>query len=245
VSGAGDDPDDVTLWAGRLRPWPAPEQAQPEEADDATRLVRRRGAAQPLSSENASPAASEDQDEGADDATRIVRRQHPDARSEVDDATALAGRRRPAAVAQPDVADDVDDATALAGRRGPVAAAPAAPAEPIAPPEPAEETELRPTTRREAFPRIAAPAHTERSARVPTGEAREIYKPRAPEPVVAVRRAPAPAVPSTPEYPDTAATDRRTRRRRLRMLIAGGIVVLAVVLAAAAVVVLVVLPTGG
>ncbi|MFJ6651274.1 hypothetical protein ACIQLJ_00590 [Microbacterium sp. NPDC091313] len=42
------DADDVTLWAGRLRPWPAADAAAAEAApEERTRVARRRGAAAP------------------------------------------------------------------------------------------------------------------------------------------------------------------------------------------------------
>jgi hypothetical protein len=92
-----DDPDDVTLWAGRLRSWPTP----PAEVEDDT--VR-------------SPRA------GADDDTVLVRRT-PVADPIEDDTVRSARRRGDAAPA----ADPVDEDTAVSAARARVAPPSAAP----------------------------------------------------------------------------------------------------------------------
>lgn len=201
MTGIPEDPaDEATLWAGRLRAWPAADPA--EDADDAdvddTRLAHR-----------------------AEGATVLT------ARRDVADETVA--RPRHGDAPHPAPADPVDEGTVIRGS----SAAPADRTE-IRPRTgtPAEPTEVRPATRREASGRIAAPVDTARSASVPTGASREIYKPRAAEPVIVARQAP-PQVPGAGgPAPDAALTQRRERAGRRRFIV---VTVLAAIVALAAV----------
>lgn len=107
-----DDPDEVTLWAGRLRPWPAnppaaadggsPAAADADDPDDAT--VRSHA-------DDPDDATVRADVREPDDATVIARR--ADAVAEPDDATVIARRV--------DIAADADDRTVVARPAAPEA----------------------------------------------------------------------------------------------------------------------------
>lgn len=107
-----DDPDEVTLWAGRLRPWPAnppaaadggsPAAADADDPDDAT--VRSHA-------EDLDDATVRSDVREPDDATVIARR--ADAVAEPDDETVIARRV--------DTAADADDRTVVARPAAPEA----------------------------------------------------------------------------------------------------------------------------
>jgi hypothetical protein len=186
---AGDDADDVTLWAGRLRPWPAADAPAPAivPADPAT----------------------------PDEGTRLVRRRRSGSGSE--SAEDPRPKTEPVAPPPDDPAPDAAVSDEAAASEGPV-----------------EETVLRrtqlrattspPTTRRAARPATARAA--EPDAYVPDPAAREVYRPRAAEPVVVERRAPEPPRALAPEDPPPAPA-RASRRLPVVLLVAGIAVIVA------------------
>jgi hypothetical protein len=106
---ADSDEDDVTIWAGRLRPWPEPPPSEQSAGsvppDDSTVRSSRRDSAPPDDTvPRRDPAPPDDtaprRDSGSDE-------EAPD----LDEATALRGRKIPAAEAA------APDATALRSRR--------------------------------------------------------------------------------------------------------------------------------
>lgn len=209
MSGPGD-PDDVTLWAGRLRAWPAASQPSVEHPSDGD----------PVDDETVRSIA------GAVDDDTIVSRE-PGVGAVVvapdDDVFATAPRRR--AGSQP--APELDEAT----RRRPVISPSGASA---------SEADDSTTTgvRRRRAPRAAQAAvtagsevpGTARTARIPAAGELRSYGPRTDGPVRVERRSPEAVRPGAN---DAAAVRPRTSRRRpLRLLLVAGF---AVVLVGAAV----------
>jgi hypothetical protein len=209
VSGTAgpDDPDDVTIWAGRLRAWPAAEPAptiEHEAPDEGTRLSPRRRRAEP-EQEPERPSEPEPESD------TVLRPRSP----------AAAPTPAPAPPSVEPAHTDVDDRTELRAARPAAAAAEAS--------APADATELRPRTRREDTRRD--PARTDAAAsdgaRVPEPLAREAYGPRRVDPVVAERRGV-----TSPRALDDAAPPTPARRRIGRPAIVGGAIALVAVLAA-------------
>ncbi|MFD1494679.1 hypothetical protein, partial [Microbacterium wangchenii] len=97
---------------------------------------------------------------------------------------------------------------------------------------PEDATALRPR-RDPVTPHQPSPPDGRRVARVPDGQEREIYRPRAAAPEIVERRAPAPRAPQHPVAEGAAVARERRRRWRWAGWAAGGAGL--VVLAAAAV----------
>lgn len=243
-----DDPDEVTLWAGRLRSWPA---NPPAEADDA----------------DVDDATVRSGDDEPDDATVIARRETPV--DEPDDATVVAHRAVPAAeldddtvrrppadeptrrrgdVAPPPLDDDTEPGSRT--RRPPALVEPDDDTRPRTAPGDTEDT--RAGSRRARRAASAAPssggaeratiAHdpsvpgAQREAHVPTALQRESYAPRADAPV-RVERSVRPA-PSEPRRDAALVRPRATRGSAWRALLIGAAVVLLLAAAAGAAVLL-------
>ncbi|MFG6280937.1 hypothetical protein [Microbacterium sp. S16(2024)] len=230
-----DDPDDVTLWAGRLRPWPArpdPAVDDGDEIDEDTAVSLRSAR--------------------AEDTVRVVREEPSDAtvrivRDEPSDETARARGGEGAAAATPDESFDdtirgsreatprddpppaLEETTAVGRRRRGAATSP----EPE-PPSDAPTGDTAAGTRRsrsrervttDALP-SADPVPRPRDARIPSGGAHELYRPRADEAIRVARSAP-PA--RSDDAPDAAEVrPRSVRRGRTRgFLLLAAIVVVA------------------
>lgn len=228
-----DEPDDVTLWAGRLRAWPTPPtgatDAADDEIDDDTAVSPRQVAADTVRVER--PVLS--------DETVRVERPSPQAApahrpstppdGEPADETISVERRRP----RPSVDVPVpDDTTAPARARG-VGTLDEAPADA---PDETPTSDTAAGTRRArsrvsvstAAPPSGDPVPTPREARLPVAD-HELYRPRADE-AVRVARTAAPARSS--DAPDVAEVlPRSSRRARKRGLV---LAVTVVVLVAAA-----------
>jgi hypothetical protein len=225
VSGPYDvpeDPDDVTLWAGRLRAWPTPpggaSDSVDDEIDDATAVSPRQIADDTVRVDRPAPRA-----ESAHDAV-------PPPGDEPADETTLSGRRRSLPSADHPVPDDTT-----------VATRPRA----VVPPDDAaaDALDATPTSETAAGTRRArsrggvstaalssgVPVPTPREAR-PPGADREIYRPRADEAVRVARSAP-PARPG--DAPDAAEIFPRTSRRVRRRGLALALTVVVLVAAAA------------
>ncbi|WP_022878285.1 hypothetical protein [Microbacterium sp. B19] len=221
-----DDPDDVTLWAGRLRAWPTPPTAAPEtgddEVDEDTAISVR-----PV----------------ADDTVRVRRQAPSDDTVRVDrpapvpapaDDTVRVDRPAPVPVPADDTvrvdrpSPPIDETTAPGRRRG----ADVAPAETST-----ADTEAG-TRRARRSPEVPTtelpsgdPAPRPREARVPAGD-HELYRPRVDEAVRVTRAAP-PARPD--DAPDAAEVLPRTpRRTRTRAIVLAATVVVLVAAAAIA-----------
>jgi hypothetical protein len=178
------DPDDATLWAGRLRPWPAADAPAPPT-------------------------------DGADEHTLLSSR-------DAEDRTLVRGRR----------------ATPPAGE-GATSAPPTETAGTAEPPEHVESvaaTQLRPDTRRRSPAPPAAP-DTRGCARIPDAGARELYRPRAADPVRTPR---SPAVPPSSAHAGAPAVV--PARRRGRVVVAFGVALVLLVALTIALVVLATLP---
>lgn len=249
-----DDPDEVTLWSGRLRPWPA---APVSDVDDET---ARTG------------------ETDLDDDT-VVSRHHPDdvtvrsARHEIDDDTVVSRSASdaphpapwhpaPAPFEPMDAADAADELTTTAPRRRPV---PAPDVDEVTRRRPAPTPEVDDVTRRRPAPApevddttapgtrarsVVAPAHpapnhrapaqevpgTVRAAHVPIAGEQQAYAPRTDEPVRAERR----VVASEVRVPTGAPVGRRRTARRgaVRALVLAGVIVVLLGVAVAAAVLL-------
>lgn len=180
-----DDPDDVTLWAGRLRPWPArtPEDTQPDAAadvDDDTAVSPRGGS--------------------ADEARRASLLSATAPVEEPADETVPTRRRSPSSP-DPEL-DDHTEHTVVREARGndpePLAADTAA-------------GSRRPRARPSAAAAAEEPEGAVREARVPSIADREIYRPR-PDTAIRVPRSVPTARPSV--APDAAEADPRASRGR-------------------------------
>lgn len=106
---SADDPDEVTLWAGRLRPWPAaPRQAGTDDGDvdeDTVRSPRRGdGSSTVIDADEATVRSPRDELDELDDDTVVVHARG-EAASELDEVT----RRRPPS------APEVDERTRRRG----------------------------------------------------------------------------------------------------------------------------------
>ncbi|MDF2047460.1 hypothetical protein P2P98_14935 [Microbacterium sp. Kw_RZR3] len=218
-----DDPDEVTLWAGRLRPWPtAPVDSEQDDADETVVARRRRSG-------------------GADDDTLIARRRGDDDTVRVDHAGG--GEEQPVAA---EVIDDtapgsrmfVDDTVRSA--RGTSADDDTAPRlrtevdETARSPRTVQhDHETAPGSRgsrdalpsRDASSRGLAPAADDaptapRPARVPDPDAAETYRPRIDDAVRVQRSAPAPR--GGPERDPALVRARSSRRGALAPLVIGG-----------------------
>ncbi len=252
-----DEPDDVTLWAGRLRAWPTPPtgatDAADDEIDDDTAVSPRQVAADTVRVER--PVLSDETVRGerpvlSDQTVRVerpvlsdqtVRVERPSPRAapahrpstppdgEPADETISVERRRP----RPSVDVPVpDDTTAPARARG-VGTLDESPADA---PDETPTSDTAAGTRRArsrvsvstAAPPSGDPVPTPREARLPVAD-HELYRPRADE-AVRVARTAAPARSS--DAPDAAEVlPRSSRRARKRGLV---LAVTVVVLVAAA-----------
>jgi hypothetical protein len=233
-----DDPDDVTLWAGRLRAWPTPAAAAPGSGDDEDTAISARPVAddtvrvsRPVPPDDTMrvdrpapvPAPADDtvrvdRPAPADDTVQ-VRRATP---TPADD-TVRGPRERPAPES---AASLLDETTAPGRRRGADAGRDAAPAETSTAETAAGTRRARgrqqgPTTELPS----GDPAPRPREVRVPAGE-HELYRPRVDE-AVRVTRAVPPARPD--DAPDAAEVLPRTpRRSRTRAIVLAGVVVVLV-----------------
>lgn len=251
-----DDPDEVTLWAGRLRAWPTRPSA-PVDADeiDEDTAVSARLAAGEDTVRVARDAPVGDtvrvvRDAPGDDTVRVTRdaptedtvqvrqvRPAPEPESAPSDVpadeTVRVARERRA----PDPSDGpaVDETTAPGRRRatGPAQATPASTEDEASTVDDDTATGTRRSTSRDRAetPEILSgdPAPVPRAARVPVGD-HELYRPRADE-AIRVTRAVLPVRPT--DAPDAAEVRPRTpRRARIRGLVLA-VTVAAVVVAAA------------
>lgn len=241
-----DDPDEVTLWAGRLRAWPTPpanDDAAAVEVDDDTVRVHPAGPdaepdADTVLSRRARAAddtvVSTTDDDGIG-TTAPRRAARPSAAApDLDDETI----RRPATAAVPDLDDatlrrapaeveglDVGDATRR--RPGPETAGIDEDTRPRAAPARGDDDTAAGSrrSRREAAARPAPseaplPPVVSREARVPAALRSDVYAPRTDGPVRVERALPVPRASAT----DAAVVRPRSERRG-----AGRVVVLAVV----------------
>ncbi|MEV8241573.1 hypothetical protein AB0O90_15130 [Microbacterium testaceum] len=224
-----DDPDEVTLWAGRLRSWPTSpvdsEEDGTSEEDDADETVvsRRRRSG------------------GADDDTLIARRRGHDDTVRAD--------HDPRSEGTPPVAEVIDDTApgsravveeTVRSERGSSADDDTAPrprasvAETVRSPRPVQgDDDTAPGARgsREALPSRAAPSRplaaavdeaqtAPRPARVPDPDTAETYRPRIDDAVRVPRSAPAPR--GGPERDPALVRARSSRRGALAPLVIGG-----------------------
>ncbi|MFM2721044.1 hypothetical protein [Microbacterium mcarthurae (nom. nud.)] len=239
-----DDPDDVTLWAGRLRAWPTPPRSdvdgddevdddtivspRPAPADDTVRVDR----ADPVDDTviSARPAPADD--------TVVSARATPvddpavSAFPEVDDETAP--RRRPSDPSEPEPGILPSDETAPGRRRSrPEVAGPGIP--------PTDTTSTGDTAagerRARSRPRVSTaglpsgdPVPSAREARVPSAADHELYRPRADEAVRVARSAPAARA---EDAPDAAAVHPRAPRRGRGRGVALAVAVVLIVMGAA------------
>ncbi len=221
-----DDPDDVTLWAGRLRAWPNPpaESAATRDSDDVDDDTA-------ISSRNA-PADDTvrvARDAPADDTVRVSRPQPvPPAPEVVDDETV---RVSTPASSRGAVESGTVDETIPGQRRG-VAPDDAASTDPDD--EASTDDTAAGTRRARSRPRVdepeipsGDPVPTPRGARIPTTD-HELYRPRADQAIRVTRT----AVPArSTDAPDAAAVrprDARGTRGRGALLVASVVLVLAV-----------------
>ncbi|PZO55739.1 MAG: hypothetical protein DI639_17815 [Leifsonia xyli] len=246
-----DDPDDVTLWAGRLRAWPTPpvESAatdDPDDVDDDTAISPRnapaddtvrvaRNAPADDTVRVARDAPADDtvrvaRDAPADDTVRVPRPQPvPPAPEVVDDETV---RVSPPASSRGPVENGIVDETTIPGRRRGVAPEDEASTDPD---DEASTGDTAAGTRRaRSRPRVEEPeipsgdpVPTPRGARIPTTD-HELYRPRADQAIRVTRT----AVPArSTDAPDAAAVrprDVRRTRGRGALLVAAAVLVLAV-----------------
>ncbi|KTR96061.1 hypothetical protein NS220_03720 [Microbacterium testaceum] len=246
-----DDPEDVTLWAGRLRAWPAapvPSTARDDgESDgnvDATLIARRRGPGRGPRREDDAPEGEGDIDDTApggrppnDVTVRSSRRGQGPAERVEDSAveTDITVRSVREGGSEKPAEHVLDDTTTAARRVG----GPAEPLSATAPgrrrasragahPEGGAETAPR-EPRVEPTPRGDAPART---VRVPGEETAEAYGPRADEAVRVHRNVPPPRM--DPDRDASLVRPKGARRGVAAPLVIGGttIVVLAGALAA-------------
>lgn len=222
-----DDPDDVTLWAGRLRAWPTPpvESAatdDPDDVDDDTAVSPRNAPAD--------DTVRVLRDAPADDTVRVPRPQPvPHAPEVVDDETV---RVAPPASSRGPVESGIVDETTIPGRRRGVAPDDEASTDPD---DEASTGDTAAGTRRaRSRPRVEEPeipsgdpVPTPRGARIPTTD-HELYRPRADQAVRVTRT----AVPArSTDAPDAAAVrprEARGTRGRGALLVAAAVLVLAV-----------------
>lgn len=230
-----DDPDEVTLWAGRLRAWPTPPtpgdpddidgdtaiSSRPAVADDTVRVVRDAPVDDTVRVEREEPT---------DDTVR-VRRDRPDADRGPGPADAPADEtvRVTRDRSEPADAPPVDETTAPGRRRGDGSS----PATPVDADDEARTGDTAAGTRRaRSRGRLEAldipsgdPVPAPRRARVPDAD-HALYRPRADE-AIRVTRAVPPARPI--DAPDAAMVRPRTARRaRIRGVILAAAVLLVV-----------------
>lgn len=228
-----DDPDEVTLWAGRLRPWPArPVSAGDdgdeidedtavslrsgraddtvrvvrEEPSDATvRIVRDESSDEMTRARGGEGAATATPDESFDDTIRGSReaRRRDEPHPAVEETTA-AGRRRGAAIStEPDPSAEAPTGDTAAGTRR-------------------SRSRERVTT--DALP-SADPVPRPREARVPSGGAHELYRPRTDEAIRVARSAPPTRSDDAPDAAEVRPRSPRRGRTRGFLLVAAIVVV--------------------
>lgn len=217
-----DDPDEVTLWAGRLRAWPVAPEAG--EHDDTVRVERT-----PVGRRGSTAAA--DPGPPGDDTAHSAGRRRVDAPGvePADEDTAPSAARSEAGVAD---IEPIDDDTVLSGARAPLAVADEERDDDGTPGDTATVRRARgaapggATRAADARDEDAA----ERASRTPEIGRTETYAPRA-DGVVRVTRTPPPS--RHPDAADAATVRRRSQRGQgVRVLV---VAVSLVVLAAAAV----------
>jgi len=246
-----DDPDDVTLWAGRLRAWPTPpadstDTADAHDVDDDTAISARNAPAD--------DTIRVARDAPADDTIRVprpavdepVREPHeqpvPAAPEVVDDETVrVAPRPSPRGPVESGIVDE----TTIPGRRRGSAPAEAAPDD-EASPAPDAEASTNPddeastgdtaagTRRARSRPRVdepeipsGDPVPTPRGARIPTAD-HELYRPRADGAIRVTRTAVPARSTDAPDAAEVRPRDVRRTRGRGALLVAAAVLVLAV-----------------
>lgn len=209
-----DDPEDVTLWAGRLRPWPALQSPSDDTADA-------------VDEETAVSVRST----GIDDTVRVAREEPSDdtvrvaPREPSDDTVRVVRAESPVETVVPGREEPADDTVRVTREESPVVPGRDGPAEPVIADDPNEETirvSRHPVSRDAAIPTVdetTAPGRRRAPARSdepdPRGEPAAVP---APAPAAAPAHGPA----SVPE-PDPAAdvptgdTATGTRRARTRL----------------------------
>ncbi|MGC0368451.1 hypothetical protein [Microbacterium sp. SLBN-111] len=249
-----DDPDDVTLWAGRLRAWPTPPTVgtgtDEDEVDEDTAISARPVADDTVRVRRQVPpddTVRVDRPAPADDTVRVdrpapvpapaddtVRVDRPAPVPAPADDTVRVDRPAPVPAPADDTvrvdrpAPPVDETTAPGRRRGGDAApAETSTADTAAGTRRARRSPEVPTTELPS----GDPAPRPRDARVPSGE-HELYRPRVDEAARVTRAAP-PARPD--DAPDAAEVRPRTpRRTRTRAIVLAVTVVVLVAAAAVA-----------
>ncbi|SDO44644.1 hypothetical protein SAMN04487848_0935 [Microbacterium sp. ru370.1] len=259
-----DDPDEVTLWAGRLRAWPANPPADADEADVDDSAVRSGDDEPDDATAIAHPATPVDE---PDDATVIARRAAP--ADEPDDATVVAHRAVPAAeldddtvrrapadeptrrrgeVATPPIDDDTEPGSRT--RRPSALVEPDDSTRPRTAPGDTDDTRAGSRRARRAASGEASSGGEEpatvalgpavpgalREARVPSALQRESYDPRVDAPI-RVERSVRPTL-SAPRRDAALVRPRATRGSAWRALLIGAAVVLLLAAAAGAAVLL-------
>lgn len=169
-----------------------------------------------------------------DDETRVARRRA------AQEPTVLLPRATPAAASAVAASDEPLDEATVPGRRR-LAASEGEPDDDTAPGARARPADIPPTRVRRSAVRAAQGLPEERTARVPSAEEREIYRPRAVESEVVTRAAPARREPQA-TVDVAAATASRARRARRRAAVAIAAGAAAGVLAIAAIVWAIVVP---
>lgn len=234
-----DDPDDVTLWAGRLRAWPTPpadstDTADSDDVDDDTAISSRNAPADDTV-RVARDAPADDtvrvpRDAPADDTVRVPRPQPVPAAPEVlDDETV---RVSPPAPSRGPVEGGVVDETTIPGRRRGVAPDAEASTDPD---DGASTGDTAAGTRRaRSRPRVEEPeipfgdpVPTPRGARIPTAD-HELYRPRADGAIRVTRTAVPARSTDAPDAAEVRPRDARRTRGRGALLVAAVVLVLAV-----------------